>query len=139
MQLSDDAQSIEVAMKIDASDLESALKRRYAKAVDVDKISDAEAEESIGEYLRSTIVFQNKPLSQKQFNWVGWRRQATHAWVFFELPILQPTMNDFAIQFRTLYEVEPEMQHVVVLATNAGGRTVIVRSADTPVTISRSR
>ena len=41
---SDDGKSIEIAMRIDAADLESALKARVKKPVDLSKLSDDEAQ-----------------------------------------------------------------------------------------------
>jgi len=139
MRVSDDSHRIEVAMKINASDLESAIKRRLGVAVDLEAWSDEEAKKNIGDYLKSTLFFHDKPLSNDQFKWIGWQPQSTHAWLFFELCILDLGKQDCRLQIKSLYEVEPEMQHVVVLSDNAGDRTIIVRNADSPVTITRSR
>lgn len=139
MRISDDSHRIEVAMKINSSDLESALKRRLGVPVDLEVWSEEQAKKNICDYLRSTLFLHGKPLSDDQFKWVGWQPQATHVWLFFELPVLDPGKQDCSLQIKSLYEVEPEMQHVVALSDNAGDRTVIVRNADSPVTITRSR
>ena len=139
MRISDDSRCIETAMKMSATDLEAALKRRFGRSVRIETLSDEDAMKNIGDYLRSTILFQNDPLSKEQFKWIGWQKKATYVWVFFEIHTLEPEKPATQLQIRSLFEVEPEIQHVVVLADNAGDRTVILRESTSDITVLRSK
>jgi len=134
---SDDAKSIEVAMRIDSSDLELALKARLKKPVDVGSLSDDQAQKLVGDYLRNTITANGEKLSEEQFCWVGWERKTRHSWIYFELQVPAGESQAIDLRVRTLFEVEPALQHVVVLAKNVGDRSEILLNADQAISIKR--
>ena len=134
---SDDAKSLEVAMRIDALDLESALKARFKKTVDLGALSDEQAQKLVGDYLRNTITANGEKLTDDQFRWVGWERKTRHVWVYFELQIPLDENQTVDLRVRTLFEVEPSLQHVVVLAKNVGNRSEILLNADQAISIKR--
>jgi hypothetical protein len=136
---SDDGKSLEVSMRIDILDLESALKRREKGPINIEKMADVDAKRMIVKYLNETIslgeaVDDQKPATRVQ--WVGWEKLPRHVWLHFELPL--PSTDSSAakkakalpLTINTLYEVEPELQHVVVLDANLGGKTIIVSQRD---------
>jgi hypothetical protein len=136
---SDDGRSLEVSMRIDVLDLESALKRREKGSINIEKMVDADAKRMIVRYLNETIslgeaVGDQKPTTRVQ--WVGWEKHPRHVWLHFELPLPTtdlPTANKanaLPLIINTLYEVEAELQHVVVLDANLGGNTIIVSQRD---------
>ena len=126
---------VEVAMRIDSTDLESALKAQHKKNFDLQAMSDDDAEQIVDGYLRGTLTLGGEKLTKEQFRWVGWQKEARHAWVYFELPLAERREKTLQLKIRTLFEVEPELQHVVVLGDNAGKRTVIVSDGETVVEI----
>lgn len=136
---SDDGRSLEVSMRIDILDLESALKRREKGPINVEKMADADAKRMIVKYLNETIslgeaIDDQKPATRVQ--WVGWEKHPRHVWLHFELPLPATDSSNATkaiappLTINTLYEVEPELQHVVVLDANLGGNTIIVSQRD---------
>ena len=130
VRLSDDAKRLEVAMRLDSIDLESALKARLKKPFDPLQTSDEDAKQLVGEYLRDTLTIDGEKLDAKQFHWVGWQKQPRHVWVFFELPIRKTYQNPLKLQIRSLFEVEPELRHIVVLDKNVGDRSLVLTTPD---------
>lgn len=135
---SDDATSLEVAMRIDSTDLEAALKRRLKKAVDVQSLSDEDAKQLVGDYLRQTLSIDGRNRPDGACRWVGWQRHPRHVWVYFELPILKADPPTLKLRIRSLFEVEPELRHLVVLGKNVGDQSIIITDPQTPVVIRRS-
>lgn len=136
---SDDGKSLEVSMRIDILDLESALKRREKGPINIEKMADADAKRMIVTYLNETISLGEAVGDQKlatRVQWVGWEKHPRHVWLHFELPL--PTLdsptankaNALPLVINTLYEVEPDLQHVVVLDANLGGKVIIVSQRD---------
>jgi hypothetical protein len=132
---SDEGSVLEVAMRIETSDLEAALKRRHKSVVDIDSLSKSGARTIIGEYLSETLSFKSNDSDNQKLNWIGCEKHARHVWVFFELPLPQPRDAEVQLIVNSLFEVESELQHVVVLGDNVGDRTVIVSSRDKPIAI----
>lgn len=136
---SDDGKLLEVSMRIDVLDLESALKRREKGSINIEKMADVDAKRMIVKYLNETIslgeaVGDQKPATRVQ--WVGWEKHPRHVWLHFELPLpatdssSENKANALPLIINTLYEVEPELQHIVVLDANLGGKTIIVSQRD---------
>ncbi|MGV3483508.1 MAG: DUF6702 family protein [Planctomycetaceae bacterium] len=137
--LSVDLKTIEVAMRIDSADMESALKARHKKAFDLLRLSDAEAKSVLSDYLRQTLQLNGQPLAADQFRWVGWQRHPRHIWIYFEMPLKNSDRRPLMLQIRSLYEVEPELRHVVVLDRNAGDRTVVLNNPDQSLRIDAGK
>jgi hypothetical protein len=136
--LSADHKRCEVAMRIDALDIERALKQKHDKSFDVDSMNDDAAKDLIGSYLRDTILLSGRKLLKSDFAWVGWQREPTRIWIYFELPLKEAETAVNRLQMKSFFEVEPEIQHLFVIEDAQGPRTVIVRDADTAIDLHRS-
>lgn len=131
--LSESAAKVEVAIRFDAADLEAALRKSTGTAVDIATCTDDEAKGWLSAYLRKTWLIDGEKLSEKQFNWVGWERDQGHVWAYFELSHAEPLESGkkkIRLQVQTLFEVEPEVQHVLVDRTRGVEMTRIVRSSE---------
>lgn len=125
-------QVIELAMRIDHSDLETALRERYGRPLVIEKMTDEEASELIAPYLQQTLRVNRQKLDNKSFNWVGWERKRISTWVYVELQVsdfiaaVTANQNSQASQIEltilTLLEAEPELNHVV--AVIHGGKNI---------------
>ncbi len=136
IRIGDDHRVLEIAMRIDAADMESALKRRDKTAVDIESLSDADAERLIGKYLRDTVIIANAKIAIERFQWVGWQKGKRHLWAYFEITLPKASNNQPNQLFlKTLFDVEPELQHIVVLTDRNSSRTVIITKPDQPLTI----
>lgn len=117
------SKSIELAMRIDPGDLEAALRKRLRRPVAIERLTDAEAEDWIGGYLRDTLRLQDAAIAPEQFHWVGWERQRNACWLYAELhlpPSEAAIPESVTLRIETLFEVEPELNHVV--SVREGGR-----------------
>ncbi len=128
--------SIEVAMRLDAADVESALKRLSGNAVDVAAWNDQEAQHWLSKYLQKTWLIDGEKLTPEQFNWVGWEREQGQVWVYFELKLAKPGTKTVRLQIQSLFEVEPEVQHVVVDRTQDSVTTRIIRSPEKSISLT---
>ncbi len=131
--LSEVASKVEVAIRFDAADLEAALRKSTGKAVDIASSKDDEAKEWLSTYLRRTWLIDGAKLNEKQFHWVGWEREHGQVWVYFELSHAEPPASGkkkVKLQVQSLFEVEPEVQHVLVDRTQGVATTRIVRSSE---------
>ncbi len=137
IRFSDDAKSLEIAMRMDSADLEAALKARHQKSIDVQTLSIDDAKLFIGGYLQTTLLLGGEKLKPDEFRWIGWQRETRHLWVYFELPMSGVRDDVLKLQIKTLFEIEPELQHVVELGDNAGKRTEIVSDSEKVIRISR--
>lgn len=123
LQAGSESKSIELAMRIDAGDLEAALRKRLRRPVVIERLTDAEAESWIGGYVRETLRLQGAAIEPEQFHWVGWERQRNACWVYAEIglpPSEAAVPESVTLRIETLFEVEPELNHVV--SVREGGR-----------------
>lgn len=124
--------SIEMAIRIDHVDLEAAMRKRLGRPVDVQQLSDEQAEQWIGQYLRETLRFGDGKLSAEQFAWVGWQRKRISSWVYVQLTPADNGAQSIALKILSLLEVEPELNHVVTIR-HGGGHETVVLSKQQPV------
>ena len=136
---SDEGNLLEIAMRIDTTDLEAALKRRTKAPVDIESMTDDQAKSVISQYLAETIRLGSNKGKKPQVGWVGLEKHPRHVWVFFELSLPAKESASVELTINTLLEVEPELQHVVVLGDNLGDRTVIVTGQDKPIVLRTSQ
>ena len=61
--------------------LAAALRKRLGRAVQVEELSDAQAEQWIAPYLRETLRIDQSKLAPEQFTWVGWERKRFSSWL----------------------------------------------------------
>ena len=78
------SKTIEVALRVDAVDLELALRRRFRKPVDLDKTRDIE--KLIAAWLQDTFVVRNADKKESKLDWVGCKITLKEAWLYFEFP-----------------------------------------------------
>jgi hypothetical protein len=134
----DEGEGLEVAMRIDTADLEAALKRRMKSPVDIDSMTDEQAKKVLSRYLSDTIRLGDENALKPRVDWVGMENHPRHVWLFFELPLPTTKLTSLELTINTLLEVEPELQHVVVLDDNLGDRTVIATGLDKPIVLELS-
>jgi hypothetical protein len=137
VQWNEERQSIELAMRIDHADLESALRKRLGAPVTVEGLTAEQAELQVGRYLRDTIRVDGVKPTQQQFSWIGWERKRISSWIYVELSTEDNDRDSVELKIMSLLEVEPELNHVVMLR-QAGRQRSVVLSIDKPVvTISK--
>jgi len=134
-------QIIELAMRIDHSDLETALRKRYGRPLVIEKMTDDEASELIAPYLQQTLRVNGQKLTDPSFNWIGCERKRISTWVYAELLVsdLIAASNGHSpaeasaieLTILTLLETEPELNHVVAVMHN-GKTTTTVTSMRKP-------
>ncbi|MEO1999085.1 MAG: DUF6702 family protein [Planctomycetaceae bacterium] len=78
---------LEVALKVHATDLEKALRRRTKKPVDLDKSPDVDR--LISAYLNHVFRVQSPKGQACTIKWVGKEVTLKSAWLYFELPLPQ--------------------------------------------------
>ncbi len=123
---SEDGKCFEIAARFDSLDIENALKNRLQSPVDVESLSDNDAKVRLGNYLRDTISLGNRKLTTDQFRWVGWQRSGRQVWIYFEVVLATSDRNERELQIKTLFEVEPQCQHVVVVGKSGSEKTIVV-------------
>jgi len=116
-------QVIEMSIRIDHADLESALKKRHLRNWVLEEITDEQAQDLIGEYWRDSLRINGAKVDQSMFQWVGWDRKRASTWLYAELRLDQLTLEspDIALTILALYEVEPELNHVVAVRSTMHG------------------
>ncbi|HBJ36142.1 MAG TPA: hypothetical protein DDZ51_15610 [Planctomycetaceae bacterium] len=134
-------QVIELAMRIDHSDLEAALRNRYGQALVIEKLTEDEARELIAPYLGQTLRVNGQKLGDTAMNWIGWERKRISSWLYVEIQVssILTTLsvdtdskpNQLEMSVLTLLEVEPELNHVVAVKQN-GNTTSTVTSKQKP-------
>jgi hypothetical protein len=130
------ARCIELAMRIDHADLESALRRRLGRQVVIEDLTEKQAQQWIGRYLRETIRMDHEKLLPEQFRWVGWERKRVSSWVYAELTPVDHGGDRVELKVLSLLEVEPELNHVVTIRSGDRQDTVVL-SMDKPAVVLR--
>jgi len=118
-------QIIELAMRIDHSDLETALRKRYGHSFVIENMTDEDASELIAPYLQQTLQINGQKLTDRSFNWIGWERKRISTWVYAEILVSDliaarsdnsdPQASAIELTILTLLETEPELNHVVAV------------------------
>jgi len=138
-------QVVEVAMRIDHSDLESALRKRYGRPLVIEKMTDEEASDLIAPYLQQTLRINRQKLNEESFTWVGWERKRISTWVYVELSVADFLGHDSSsspsprreieLTILTLLETEPELNHVVAVKDGGTTLTTVTTKQKSKVTI----
>ena len=75
----------EVALRVDALELEQAVGRRTGERLSID---DRDAfEPHLAAYLRATFLVRSEGGSWSEPKWVGYEAELRDAWLYFELPL----------------------------------------------------
>ena len=130
-------QVIEMAMRIDHSDLEAALRGRYGRPLVIEKLTDGEARELIAPYLSQTLRINGRKLSETAMNWVGWERKRISTWVYVEIDVSDNKADQLELTILTLLESEPELNHVVAVTHGGKSSTTVTSKQKPTVTIPR--
>ncbi|TVP96396.1 MAG: hypothetical protein EA381_17315 [Planctomycetaceae bacterium] len=141
LQVNAEQRTLELAMRIDHSDLESALRKRFGIPLITEKMQDDEAQERIGTYLRESLRLDNASLRPTQFRWVGWERRRLSSWIYAEIVLAgadEPLPETFTLEIKTLLEVEPELNHVVAIRQGEQTRSVVLDRTQPRVRIPTS-
>jgi len=129
IQVNAEQRTLELAMRIDHSDLESALRKRFGKPLVTEQMEDDEAQERIGTYLRESLRLENAAVQPKQFRWVGWERRRLSSWIYAEVILAntdEPLPKTVTLEIKTLLEIEPELNHVVAIRQGDQTRSVVL-------------
>jgi len=118
-------QIIELSMRVDHGDLETALRKRYDRSLVMETMTDEDAMELIAPYLQQTLRINGKKLTDQSFNWIGWERKRLSTWLYAELRVSDwidarsensdPQASAIELSLLTLLETEPELNHVVAV------------------------
>ncbi len=136
IQWNSQSEQIELAIRIDHADLEAALRQRLGRAVRVEELTDEQAEQWIGGYLREGLRIDEAKLSPKQFTWVGWERKRVSSWLYAELSSAKPVAAELSLKILALLEVEPELNHVVTLRRGNSQESRVLSKAKPVIAIS---
>lgn len=138
-------QVIELAMRIDHSDLETALRKRYSRPLVIEKMTDEEASELIAPYMQQTLRINGQKLSDDAFTWVGWERKRISTWVYVELSLSDvlaivseksdTPASEIELTILTLLETEPELNHVVAVIDDGKTSSTVTSKQKPTVTI----
>lgn len=128
-------QVIEMAMRIDHSDLESALQNRYGRPLMIEKMTEEEGRELIAPYLRQTLRINGVKLSDTAMNWVGWQRKRISTWVYVEIQVSDIKASELELTILTLLETEPELNHVVAVMHGGKSSSTVTSKQKPTVTI----
>ena len=79
-----ESRSLEVALRVHPNDLETTLRRRTGKPIDLDKTENVD--KLIVEYLAEVFVIKPAEGKIPKLKWVGKQVDVKHAWLFFESP-----------------------------------------------------
>jgi hypothetical protein len=115
VQFNADSGTIELAMRIDHADLEAALGKRLGRGIAIETLTDDQAAEWIAPYLRETLRIEGQKIAESRFHWVGWERKRISSWVYAELTPEDTDATTVPLSILTLYETEPELNHVVTI------------------------
>lgn len=135
VQFNVDSRTIELAMRIDHADLESALRKRLGRAIVIESLTDEQAAQWISPYLRETLRFDGERIAESRFHWVGWERKRISSWVYAELTPDDTDADSIALSILTLYETEPDLNHVVTIRAAKSTTSAVLSKQEPIVTI----
>ncbi len=122
VELNEESNSLEVALRIDAIDFEQALRKQTNKPVDLDKTKQAEP------IVRSYVSkhFQLKSASGKALpqKWVGWELEGRNAWLYFEVPVNAPPQK-VQVRFAILLDHAHRQVNMLALTQDGKRRTIV--------------
>ncbi len=107
-----ESKNLEVALRVHPGDLETMLRRRTGKPINIDKTE--KVDELIVAYLKE--VFQVKPGGKEavELKWVGKQVDVKHAWLFFECPLPEGT-TDVEFSNRIFFEILSDQVNTINL------------------------
>lgn len=120
--------SLEVALRVDALDLEDALSRLAGKRIDLDRAADADLR--IAAYLRGRFVVRDANGARVKLSWVGKEVFVTNAWLYFEAP-LPDGPSGIRITDRLFFETQQRQVNSIHCRHGQRQATLIYR-ADSP-------
>lgn len=134
---------IELAMRIDHSDLETALRGCYGRPLVIEQMTDEEAGQWIAPYLQQTLRINRQKLDDQSFHWVGWERKRLSTWVYVELQVSDliaaadgdTPASQIELTILTLLEAEPELNHVVAVLHGSKTQSTVTSKRKPNVTI----
>ena len=139
VQFNADSRTIELAMRIDHADLESALRKRLGRGIAIETMTDDQAAEWIAPYLRETLRIDGEKIAESRFHWVGWERKRISSWVYAELTPEDTDAASIALSILTLYDTEPELNHVVTIRSAKSTTSAVLSKQEPIVTIPTTR
>lgn len=127
VELNRETNSLEVALRIDAVDLEQALRTETKKPVDLDKTEDAEP--LIKRYVAKEFRIRAAGKKWQSHEWIGWELEGRNAWVYFEVPVSKG-VTKVEVQFSVLLNHVPRQVNMLTLTINRQRRSVMFHAND---------
>lgn len=127
-----ETKSLEIALRVHPSDLETMLRKRTDKPIDLDKT--ANVDELILAYL--TDVFTAKPKQDAEpvkLKWVGKQIDIKYAWLYFECP-LPDGMPGVELSNKIFFEILSDQVNTITL-TDGEFKQSINCTRDKPATV----
>jgi len=139
VQFNADSRTVELAMRIDHADLESALRKRLGRGIANESLTDDQAARWVAPYLRETLRIDGEKIAESRFRWVGWERKRISSWVYAELTPEDTDTPSIALSILTLYETEPELNHVVKIRGENSSTSAVLSKQEPIVTIPMTK
>ncbi len=110
------SQSLEVALRVWPGDIESVLRQREGKRIDLDTTS--KIDDLLTAYLTEKLRFfaggqKSKDAKPLAIKWVGKEVNTKEAWLYFEVPFSDPNQT-LSIENRLLFELLPDQQNTMI-------------------------
>ncbi len=110
MELNSQERKLEVALKLNAYDLERALKAFYKRPRDLEKEEKNSLE--LFRYLEKRISFQTSAQKKLPLKWVGHELEKGTIWLYFVVVLPKQSLKEIQIQNQVLFELESEQIHL---------------------------
>lgn len=122
VELNRETNAFEVALRIDAVDLEQALRTETKKPVDLDKTD--ESTPLIKRYVANQ--FRVRPTGGKwqAQKWIGWELEGRNAWLYFEIPVSRDATK-LDVQFTVLLNQVPRQVNMLALTIEGKRHSVM--------------
>jgi len=114
---------LEIALRVDANDLEQALRKRSGAAL---VLENATAERSLEGYVRQMWQVRGADGTEAGLSWVGYEVEGRNAWLYFAVP-LPKGWTGATVTHRVLLEEIPEQSNLLVLREVARGTRCTLR------------
>lgn len=87
---------VEVELRFSDQDVEDFFKSQKHIHIDLDRLTDKEAEQLFAEYLSSHIILKDTKGVKYKWQWVGFEKNAPFVWMYLQAPFNPATMDKTA-------------------------------------------
>lgn len=114
---------LEIALRVDANDLEQALRKRSGATL---VLENATAERSLEGYVRQIWHVRGADGTEAVLSWVGYEVEGPHAWLYFAVP-LPMGWTGATVTHRLLLEENAEQSNLLVVREAVRGTRCSLR------------